>query len=85
MTLPNYFTSKLATKVFEPPTEIVPRCNAAIYGGNCFYFYKIDIGFFVRIRQKSEGRRQKAKGKKEGCKLEGYDNCLGGHDMTNNK
>ncbi|NES21213.1 MAG: hypothetical protein F6K41_20355 [Symploca sp. SIO3E6] len=26
----NYFTSKLATKVFEPPTEIVPRYNAAI-------------------------------------------------------
>ncbi|NET59757.1 MAG: tRNA (adenosine(37)-N6)-threonylcarbamoyltransferase complex dimerization subunit type 1 TsaB [Symploca sp. SIO2E6] len=35
-------------------------------------------------RQKAEGRRQKAEEKEEGCKLEGYDNCLGGHDITPN-
>jgi len=32
--------------------------------------------------KKAEGRRQKAEGKEESCKVEGYDNCLGGHDIT---
>jgi len=31
---------------------------------------------------KAEGRGQKAEGKEEGCKVEGNNNCLGGHDMT---
>jgi|GEM_PF-944153 len=30
---------------------------------------------------KAEGRGQKAEGKEEGCKLEGNNNCLGGHDI----
>jgi hypothetical protein len=32
--------------------------------------------------QKAEGRRQKAEGKEEGCKVQGNNDCLGGHDIT---
>ncbi|NER96198.1 MAG: hypothetical protein F6J86_20535 [Symploca sp. SIO1B1] len=31
---------------------------------------------------KAEGRRQRAEGKEESCKVEGYDKCLAGHDIT---
>ncbi|NEQ67180.1 MAG: Uma2 family endonuclease [Symploca sp. SIO2D2] len=31
---------------------------------------------------KAEGRGQRAEGKEEACKVEGYDNCLSGNDVT---
>ena len=31
---------------------------------------------------KADGRWQIAEGKEQGCKLEGNDNCLGGHDIA---
>ncbi|NES24971.1 MAG: hypothetical protein F6K41_40200 [Symploca sp. SIO3E6] len=34
----------------------------------------------VATRQRAEGRR--LQGKKESCKVEGYDKCLAGHDMS---
>ena len=33
---------------------------------------------------KAEGRRQKAEVKEEGCKEQGNNNCLGGHEITDN-
>ncbi|NES21783.1 MAG: hypothetical protein F6K41_23380 [Symploca sp. SIO3E6] len=33
----------------------------------------------VKTRQKAPGQR--AEGKEESCKVEGDDNCLGGHDI----
>ncbi|NES01232.1 MAG: hypothetical protein F6J86_47020, partial [Symploca sp. SIO1B1] len=35
--------------------------------------------------KKAEGRRQKAEGKEEGCKLEGSDQCLAGNDISTNE
>ncbi|NEQ68489.1 MAG: FAD-dependent monooxygenase [Symploca sp. SIO2D2] len=32
-------------------------------------------------KNKAEGRGQKAEGEEESCKVEGYDNCLGRHDL----
>jgi len=40
------------------------------------------LATFERILNKAEDRRQKAEGKKEGCKVEGNDNCLTEDDIT---
>ncbi|MEQ8974305.1 MAG: hypothetical protein RIE73_28420 [Coleofasciculus sp. C1-SOL-03] len=36
----------------------------------------------VETRQRAEGRRQRVEGKEEGCKVQGNNDCLDGHDIT---
>ncbi|NEQ67022.1 MAG: 2-succinylbenzoate--CoA ligase [Symploca sp. SIO2D2] len=53
-----------------------------IFGGSKVGVISSSVEYLHFGEKKAEGRGQRAEGKEEGCKLEGNDNCLGGHDVS---
>ncbi|NER45577.1 MAG: NACHT domain-containing protein [Symploca sp. SIO1A3] len=54
------------------------HCNPVFFTA----FISCPIDYLHFGEKKAEGRGQRAEGKEEGCKLEGNDKCLAGHDIT---
>ncbi|NER20736.1 MAG: glycosyltransferase family 39 protein [Symploca sp. SIO1C2] len=71
--------------VTKLPSYVLPLLPAAAIMVALFWSEEIissPVKYLHFGGNKAEGRGQRAEGKKEGCKVEGYDYCLSEHDIT---